>query len=252
MSGSPKIGAGGLPPMSAIDTLLDPFLSLLYPPRCLVCRVLGRSGLCAACLARIVPVAPPQCPTCGQTIPIDAGGCFHCRLRRPAYDRARALGAYEGVLRAAIHQFKYRDHPQLAQVLGHHLAVFAHENAADLNGLHFDALLPVPIHRTRRRLRGYNQSERLARVVAGELGLPLLTDALVRIRATRPQVGLSSEARRTNLSGAFAVRSPEAVLGKTLLLLDDVVTTGSSLYECTLVLKASGAKAVYALTLAAG
>ena len=232
--------------------MLSAFLSLLYPPRCLVCRALGESGLCAACLGRILPVAAPQCPTCGQTIAASEGGCLHCHLRRPAYDRARALGAYEGVLRAAIHQFKYRDRPQLAAPLGSRLAAFARQSAPDLNGLRFDALLPVPIHTIRRRQRGYNQSERLARVVAGELGLPLLTDALVRIRATRPQVGLTGEARRTNLSGAFAVRRPEAVLGKTLLLIDDVVTTGSSLYECTIVLKACGAKAVYALTLAAG
>lgn len=232
--------------------MLSAFLSLLYPPRCLVCRALGEAGLCAPCLARIIPVAAPQCPTCGQTIPPDAHGCLHCRVRRPVYDRARALGAYEGVLRLAIHQFKYDDRPQLAAPLGLRLAAFARASAPDLNGLRFDSLLAVPIHAARRRLRGYNQSERLARVVGAELGLPLLTDALVRIRATRPQVGLSAEARRTNLAGAFAVRRPEAVRGKTLLLLDDVVTTGSSLHECALVLKAGGARAVYALTLAAG
>ncbi len=238
--------------MSAVAALLDPFLSLLYPPRCLVCRALGESSLCAACLASIIPVAVPHCPTCGQTVPADTNGCHHCRLRRPAYDCARALGVYEGVLRAAVHQFKYRDRPQLAHPLGLRLATFARASAPDLNGLRLDALLPVPMHLVRRRLRGYNQSERLARVVGAELGLPLLTNALVRIRATRPQVGLSAEARRTNLAGAFAVRQPEAVLGKTLLLIDDVVTTGSSLYECTIALKAYGAQAVYALTLAAG
>lgn len=235
-----------------MTALLDPFLSLLYPPRCLVCRALGESGLCAVCLTQIIPIAPPLCRTCGQTIPADAGGCLHCRLRRPAYDRARALGAYEGVLRAAIHQFKYQDRPQLAVPLGMRLAAFARECAPDLNSLRFDGLLPVPMHPVRRRLRGYNQSERLARVVASELGLPLLTDALVRTRATRPQVGLAGDARHTNLSGAFTVRRSEAVQGKTLLLIDDVVTTGSSLHECALVLKAYGAKAVYALTLAAG
>ena len=237
--------------MSAVVTLLDPFLSLLYPPRCLVCRALGESGLCCACLAQIIPVAPPLCQTCGQTLPADAG-CLHCRLRRPAYDRARALGAYEGVLRAAIHQFKYRDRPQLAVPLGARLASFARENAPDLNGLGFDALLPVPMHPVRRRLRGYNQSERLARVVASDLALPLLTDTLVRTHPTRAQVGLDRDARLTNLQGAFAVRRPEAVGGKTLLLIDDVATTGSSLHECALVLRANGARAVYALTLAAG
>ena len=237
--------------MFAITALLDPFLTLLYPPRCLVCRVLGESGLCLHCLSQISPVAPPACPTCGQSL----GGeshCFHCTVRRPAFTQVRSLGAYDGVLRATIHQFKYRDRPQLAVSLGKALASCARTQAADLNGLRFDALLPVPMHPVRRRLRGYNQSERIARVAAAELNLPLLTDALTRTRATRPQVGLSAEARRRNLSGAFSVSQAEKVFGKTLLLIDDVITTGSSLHECALVLKAHGARAVYALTLAAG
>ena len=237
--------------MSTVAALFDPFLSLLYPPRCLVCRTLGESGLCAACLDGIAPVAAPTCPTCGHPLAAE-GICGNCSVRRPAFIRARSLGAYDGVLRAAIHQFKYRDRPQLAGPLGTRLAAFARAEAAALNDLRFDALLPVPMHAARRRTRGYNQSERLARVLATELGLPLFPDALVRTRSTRPQVGLTAEARLTNLSGAFDVRRPEAVAGKTLLLIDDVVTTGSSLYECTLALKAHGAKAVYALTLAAG
>ena len=239
-----------------LGALFDPFLTLLYPPRCLVCKTLGASGLCAKCAGQIAPVAAPYCSTCGQTLLAGAEGCLHgclhCRLRRPAYLQARAMGAYEGVLRHAIHQFKYRDRPQLAAPLGLLLASYARDHAAELNGLRFDALLPVPMHPIRQRQRGYNQSERLARIAASELGLPLSTRDLARIRPTRPQVGLTHQARQTNLQGAFAVRLPDAVQGKTLLLIDDVATSGSSLYECTLALKASGAKAVYALTLAAG
>ena len=235
-----------------LAALFDPFLSLLYPPRCLVCHALGESGLCAGCAAQIVSVAAPRCEVCGQALPGDADACGHCRRRRPAFVRARAMGAYDGVLRSAIHQFKYRERPQMAVPLGRLLAAFAREQAAALNGLRFDGVLAVPMHPTRQRLRGYNQSERLARVVGAELGLPLSLNALARIRPTHPQVGLSAEARRTNLNGAFAVRDADSVTGKTLLLMDDVVTSGSSLYECCVTLKASGATAVYALTLAAG
>jgi ComF family protein len=235
-----------------LAALFDPFLTLLYPPRCLVCKALGESGLCAACARQIAPVAPPFCRTCGQTLLPDANGCLDCRRRRTAFTRARSMGAYDGVLRHAIHQFKYRDRPQMAVPLGHLLTAYARDHAAELNGLHFDSLLPVPMHPIRQRRRGYNQSERLARVVGNELSLPLLTGALVRIRPTRPQVGLTGEARRTNLRGAFAAQQPELITGNTLLLIDDVVTSGSSLHECALVLKAAGAKSVYALTLAAG
>jgi ComF family protein len=237
--------------LTTLTALLDPFLSLLYPPRCLVCRALGECGLCARCLAQIVPVEPPFCRTCGHPFSPE-GGCASCAARRPAFTRSRSLGAYDGILRVAIHQLKYRDRPQLATPLGQALAVSARTQAADLNGLRFDALLPVPMHPIRRRLRGYNQSERLAKIVATELVLPLWNDALRRTHPTSPQVGLDAAARRTNLQGAFTVLRPEVVAGKTLLLIDDVITTGSSLHECALVLKAAGAQAVFALTLAAG
>lgn len=235
-----------------LAALFDPFLTLLYPPRCLVCRTLGESGLCAACAAQMMPVADPFCVVCGQTLLPDADGCLDCRRRRTAFTRARSLGAYHGVLRHAIHQFKYQDRPQLAVPLGRLLAEYARAHASELNGLHFDALLPVPMHSVRQRVRGYNQSERLARVLGEELSLPLLTRVLVRVRPTRPQVGLSGEARRTNLHGAFTVKQLDLVANKTLLLIDDVVTSGSSLHECAAALNAAGANAVYALTLAAG
>ena len=236
--------------MTTLARLLDPFLSLLYPQRCLVCRALGEAALCGTCLGQIVPVPEPSCPVCGHAVePRD--GCLNCLARRPAFVRARALGAYEGVLQTAIHHFKYHDRPQLAGPLGRCLADFARTQAAHLNRLEFDGLVPVPMHRVRRRLRGYNQSERMARVVSAELGIPLCA-ALERSRATRPQVGLARDARRSNLKNAFTVCFPERVVGQTLLLLDDVATTGSSLHECAVVLKAHGAKAVYALTLAAG
>lgn len=234
-----------------LSTCLDPFLSLLYPPRCLVCGTFGETRLCDACAAQIFPVPSPQCHVCGHALAPE-GPCFNCAIRRPAYAHARAMGAYEGVLQTAIHHFKYHDCPQLALPLGAALAAFARSQAPALNHLHFDALLPMPMHPVRRRLRGYNQSERLVRVVSSELGLPLLSHALIRVRPTRPQVGLAAGDRRSNLAGAFAVRQPDAVHGKTLLLIDDVATTGSSLHECALVLKAAGAKAIYALTLAAG
>ena len=238
--------------MNALSLVLDPFLSLLYPPRCLLCRTLGASCLCDRCAAAVVPVSEPFCPRCGQGVAPESGGCRHCARRPPAFRRARAMGAHEGVLRSAIHQFKYRDRPQLAEPLGRLLVSSARAHASDLNGLRFDALLPVPMHPIRRRLRGYNQSERLARVLSRDLCLPLDTRSLVRTRRTRPQVGLSGDARRHNLSGAFQVLASAQVDGKTLLLVDDVATTCATLSECAATLKAAGAQAIYALTLAAG
>ncbi len=231
---------------------LEPLLTLLYPPRCAVCRALGGpSCLCAACLDAIAPVPAPFCVRCGHTLR-GFPHCFHCHARTPAFACARAMGAYEGVLRDAIHQFKYRDRPQLAEPLGARLAEYARVNARDLNGLAFDAVVPVPMHPARKRLRGYNQAERLACVAARELQLPHEPGLLVRPRPTRPQVGLEAAARHNNLADAFQSPPPAGAHGKALLLIDDVSTTTTTLHACARALQTAGAASVYALTLAAG
>lgn len=238
--------------MTTLSALLDPVLALIYPPRCSLCRTLCSAAcLCDACADAITPVPDPKCAHCGHPCG-DNIHCSNCRFRRPAFVRGRALGGYEGILRDAIHRFKFHDRPALAEPLGIRLAAFARAESSFLHSLQFDALVPVPMHPTRKRLRGYNQSERLARVVARELSLPLETRCLVRARPTRPQVGLSGKSRQTNLHGAFAVPHPAGVTGKTLLLIDDVTTTGATLNECAATLTSAGAQAVYALTLAAG
>jgi competence protein ComFC len=237
---------------TTLAAFLDPFLSLLYPPRCLLCKTLGTTCLCDTCSDQIVPIPEPYCSHCGKSISSEETDCYDCHQRRPAFNAARAMGAYDGTLRAAIHQFKYRDRPQMAEPLGHLLAEYAQTQSSALNRLRFDAIIAMPMHPTRKRLRGYNQSERLARIVARELCLSMDTALLVRRRRTRPQVGLSAGARRKNLVGAFAVPHPSEVVGKTILLVDDVISTGSSLHESALTLSVAGDKAVYALTLAAG
>jgi len=230
----------------------DALLSLLYPPRCAVCRTLGCAlPLCETCVASVVPVPEPTCLHCGHSLE-PGRECSDCQKHPPAFDRARALGAYQGVLREAVHCFKYKNCPALAEPLGSLLAAQARTQSDALRGLKFDGVLPMPMHAGRRRTRGYNQSERLARVVARELGLPLDTALLTRARATRQQVGLTAERRRSNLQGAFRVSRPQNAAGKTFLLIDDVMTTGSSLSECAAMLKLAGAHGVYALVLAAG
>jgi len=206
--------------------------------------------MCDRCLASIAPVAEPTCGRCGQTLG-DAGICGHCTVKTPDFDRARALGAHEGVLQHAIHLLKYRDRPMLAEPLGHALVDYARRESKSLGDLLVDLVIPVPMHPSRVRTRGYNQAERLAKVVARELGVELAVDAVVRKINTRAQVGLTQEARRSNLSNAFA-RGPRNVDGMRILLIDDVSTTGASLSECAKALKSAGARSVYGLTLAAG
>ena len=231
--------------------LVDSLITLAYPHRCIVCNSLDTdSCLCPKCLLGIDPIAKPSCVRCGLSIHAD--GCPHCASRPQAFVRARACGSYSGVLQTAIHHLKYRDKPQLSVPLGIHLGAYARLHAKDLNHLAFDYVVPSPMHAHRRRLRGYNQAERIARVVAEQLEIPLAPDALFRNRNTRSQVGLKVEQRTDNLRGAFSVTHSETWSGTTVLVVDDVTTTGSTLHECAVAMKAAGAKHVYGLTLAAG
>jgi competence protein ComFC len=205
--------------------------------------------MCDRCLSKIVPVGQPICARCGQSLG-DAAACRHCSRRAPAFDAARSLGAYDGVLKHAIHLLKYRDRPALAQPLGTALTGHARSEADSLAHLRFDVIVPVPMHPVRERLRGYNQAERVARVLARDLGIRTDSTILRRSRNTRPQVGLAQDARQNNLRDAFVAHG--AVDGACVLIVDDVSTTTSSLHECAKALKNAGATSVYALTLAAG
>ena len=232
---------------SARRALLD----LLFPPRCAGC---GRRGawLCAACAARLAPLAPPWCARCG--IPLAGPGatlCPRCRVEGPfALDHARAAYVFREPIRAAIHRFKYEGERGRAA----HLAALtaAAPGAADLHRPGVagrDALIvPVPLDPARRRARGYNQSEELARELAALWGRPLAT-GLARGRETRPQVGLDRLARRENVRGAFVWRG-DPLVDRPLLLVDDVMTTGATAEECAAALKAAGARWVGLLTVA--
>jgi len=182
----------------------------------------------------------------------DRPECSHCSRHQPSFAAARSLGAYDGVLKEAVHRLKYRDRPQLAEPLGVALAQFARASDISHDLLAADLVIAVPMSPRRQRVRGYNQAERLARVVARELGIGLDTASLKRVKSSRPQVGLKREARQRNLAGAIAVANASDIAGKTVIVVDDVTTTNSTIDECAKALKAAGAKAVYGLTLAAG
>ncbi|MDZ4764428.1 MAG: phosphoribosyltransferase family protein [Chloroflexota bacterium] len=205
-------------------------LDLLYPPRCALC---GRvdSVLCARCAATLPPPTP-----------------LHLSRRLPLTACA-ATGFHTGTLRRAIHVLKYETDADYARRLGAILA----ERMLDVLpalGWTFDAVAPVPLHTHRLRERGYNQSQALGAHVAAQLDLPLITSALVRQRNTAPQVGRTDDERRAAMSDAFTADADQ-VVGKTLLLIDDVCTTGATLQACAAAALKAGAQRVYSLTLSA-
>jgi competence protein ComFC len=231
-----------LSPLPSWHRAAQGFIDLLCPPRCAACgRMAG--WFCPECQNGIEPVEPPFCPLCGRSTPA-AELCKSCRVKPLEIDGIRSVGYLEGALQTAIHRFKYSNLRALAQPLGR----LAAEYLARYD-LPVDTLVPVPLHTSRLRQRGYNQAELLTREIAGLTGLDTACGSMRRVRSTVPQVGLTAIERRRNVSEAFEC-SPGGLGGKRILLVDDVCTTGATLEACSIALRAAGIKTVWGFTLA--
>ena len=236
---------------------LDALLAVLLAPDCAVCGTVldapTRGAVCPACWRAVRRITPPVCHRCGD--PLAAGEpdappperCRRCRRPQALILQRRAAGPYEGALRRLVHALKYEQRHSLAPPLGR----LMRESGSDVLAV-ADCAVAVPLHPRRRRARGFNQAAALAE----QLGLPVV-DALRRTRATAPQTELPAGQRRRNVRGAFAParrfgfrRGGAGVEGASVLLVDDVTTTGATLEACARVLRRAGAREVRALTLA--
>lgn len=223
--------------------LREGLLDLLFPPRCAGCGAIGEQ-LCVRCLAEVRYIRPPLCRSCGR--PMAAPKLCHvCRTSRPVVDGIRSVAHFEGPLRQAVHDFKYRGVRALAQPLAGLMVEYQR-----IHHLPADVVVPVPLHPQREAERGYNQAALLAEVLGNVLGLPVDLHLLERVRPTPPQVGLKAAERHNNVHAAF--RSTSKAIGRQVLLVDDVCTTGATLNACGAALKAQGACSVWGLTLARG
>jgi ComF family protein len=175
------------------------------------------------------------------------GGCTTCRGLRFSFERVHRLGPYQGKLREVILRLKHAPGEGLAEVLGD---LWAEHAEAHLRALAAEVVVAVPLHWWRRLTRGYNQSEALARALAFRLNLPHQSPWLRRIRATPQQTQQNPAGRKTNVQGAFRCRRPNRLAGKTVLLVDDVLTTGSTADEAARALNAAGAARVVVAVLA--
>lgn len=252
----------GIPPspphaMPWLKQLGSAVLDLLFPPQCVGCHSFG-SWLCDRCLDQIEIIRPPVCARCGlpwksdpspwvEADPSMDTTCPRCRVVADQLDGLRSCAFHSGPLRQAIHQFKYEDLRVLAAPLGKLMAEAWLELAPVVQPM--DAVVPVPLYRTRERERGYNQSALLARELGGRLGISVVEDAVVRTRATAPQVGLDAHSRKTNVKDAFQCVNTK-LAGRRVLLVDDVFTTGATLEATCAALRKEGAAVVWGLTLA--
>lgn len=227
-------------------------LDTLFPPRCFACNALTaeQGSLCGDCWHDVDFIAAPLCRRCGVPFAHDVGEmgeCMPCLQAPPPYATARAVFRYEGGSRRLVTGYKYYDRTHATPMFARWMARAGAEQLAQA-----DVIVPVPLHRWRLLQRRYNQSALLASAVAKAAQLPCLPDALRRTRHTAQQAGLTREQRQDNVRAAFAVAPAKKTLlsGKSVLLIDDVLTTGATLNACTDALMDAGAKQVFILTLA--
>ena len=225
-------------------------LDFLLPPRCLGCgsQVDEPGALCAACWDGVQFLGPPLCAVCGLPFELDPGAdalCGACIAAPPPFRRARAVMRYDDASRSLVLRFKHADRIDAAPAFGRWLVRAGRDVLMDA-----DVIAPVPLHRWRLFHRRYNQSALLALEVGRLTGIQVAVDLLERRRHTPIQGGLDRSGRETNVKGAFAVARPLSVQGKSVLLVDDVMTTGATLAECARVLARAGARAVDVLALA--
>ena len=219
--------------------------ALLFPTRCLGC---GRRGaaVCGRCEAMIPWLNRETCHRCAAPSPLGRL-CQRCKAAPTALDGLRAACTFDGIVRQAIHNLKYRQARSLAGLASSLLA-----DSLAKRPLQADLLVPVPLAAGRRRERGYNQAELIAACLSRSIDVPTAAAALERVRETPPQVGLSAPERRRNVRGAFACSAEALVAGRRVIVLDDVATTGATLAACADALKTAGAARVYGLVVARG
>jgi len=223
----------------------EPFirlLDLIFPPSCAGCGKLGVHW-CDDCYASVKPITQPVCEKCGLPVKHQAELC-NCADTIHSLDYFRAYSIYTPPLSNAIKQLKYERDFAIAKKLAFYLIKLYNEYK-----IKADLVIPVPLNKNRIRERGFNQASLLAKFFANELQLPYEKQALVRTKNTRSQVGLSRLERLSNVQEAFQA-NPALIMGKTIIIIDDVSTTGATLEACASTLKNAGAMKVIGLSLA--
>jgi ComF family protein len=236
---------------------LDAVTSVLFPAPCRICDEIltnaSRIPICNDCLGSFDPIVPPFCECCGRPFASARAGealkplCRLCRLEFFSFERARSFAVYNDTLFEAILLMKYEEVTRLGYWFAERLSGCV---AKQLKEWEADAIVPVPLHRDRRRERGYNQAELIARPLAKRLGIKVHTGLLERVKPRPPQLLLSRSERWKSVNGAYATPGRLRVDNLRILLVDDVMTTGATLDACAKALKKAGAARVLALTVA--
>lgn len=229
---------------------MESILQAVYPRRCPVCdEIVQQRGekICLKCMDRLKLLTPPWCMRCGKKTEEGEEYCKDCRERRHHFERGRALYEYDSAAES-IYRFKYGGRREYADFFGEQIADYLGDF---IRAVHPDGLVPIPLHKRRKAVRGYNQAGLLAEAVGRRMGIPVYHHLLVRVRNTAPQKKLNPTERQNNLKKAFNIPENDVKL-KTILVFDDIYTTGATIDEAARALKAAGAEQIYFVTLACG
>lgn len=225
-------------------------LDLLFPRRCPVCDRVQPLGevICPLCMDTLKPAKGPFCRKCGKAVKDDRQEyCEDCSSQKHLYREGRALYEYPGI-RKSIYRFKYQGRREYGEFYGKQLA----EHLEDvIRSWHPDVLVPVPLHKSKKQARGYNQAAVIAYSLGKELGIPVNTHLIGRIKKTVPQKCLDRQMRQNNLKKAFKIHKNDVKLD-TIIIIDDIYTTGSTVDAMSAVLQEAGIKNIYFIALAIG
>ena len=224
-------------------------LDVLFPPRCLFCDRLCRQKVCEVCRGKLEYIGEPRCSRCGKPIRYNEQElCYDCTDKKRYFETGRSLWLHRDMVSDALYRFKYHYRSADAEYYGEELA---RQYGSQIRRWQIEQIIPVPLHSRRYRSRGFNQAEKIAETLGAVMGISVSKKAVCRQRATIPQKELSSSERRRNLQGAFRV-ARNARLQDHVLVIDDIYTTGSTIDEMAKVLKKSGVRKVYFLTISIG
>lgn len=230
----------------------DVFINLLFPLRCPVCDDIvpvGEGKICRTCRTKIRYIVEPTCRKCGRQLNDNAVVfCTECGRIRHIFDRGVALYDYQS-MKKSVYRFKYKGRCEYAKFYAEDIYGHLKEEIRNMNA---DILIPIPLHKSRKRSRGYNQAELIAKHLSRFTGIPVQDNLVQRIKKTVPQKQLDARGRQNNLKKAFNIKPNVVKLNKTIILVDDIYTTGSTIDAVAYELKRRGAKNVYFITLCIG
>lgn len=224
-------------------------LGLLYPRTCYFCGKLSREPICGACREKVFYITEPRCKKCGKPVRYaQQEYCRDCQRQTFYYEQGRNLWIHKGAVPWSVYQFKYHNR----RVFGEFYAQEFYRLYGDwIRSKKIDRIIPIPLHKKRRRQRGYNQAEIVARCLGRLMNIPVESKALVRTACTKPQKLLDNRERKKNVRGAFAVKDPKLQF-QNILLIDDIYTTGSTIDEAARVLVEKGHNKIWFLTISIG